>query len=491
MSATTILRPPVGAIEQLTDDLRRDIETGKYRPGVRIPRFRELALEHDVSIPSVQCAVRQLKAEGLLTAIPGSGTYVNRAQPRAGRARSTVRIIYNDLPAKRVVNNMFRMVLGRFHERHPEISIDFAPKPQELLSSREHLILPELFKRHSVSAMLMGSDFISDLAYHRQIAEVGGLADRWIRPADLVGAVRDTGVWAGGVYGIPFVLGLPVLLVYRPAFRRLLGGAALERAFASWEALRELRGSATGKKGGVGICCEGGDHIFYLWQHILAQRGTGPFGREPSVKPALIGSAGASALSFIRELLRTGTLSVEPGDPAEILARFVGGTHPAFFSASPGVLLSLLRARGIPDADVAVLPLPLVTGGKQIQFVTSHAWVFSPYLSKKGLESAVRLAVHLAGSETHSSYHQRLAGLFPDRRYWLPLGKDLVGWDGLTPGVQGHWKEYVKTWLPKAAAKPAAPFWTLAVFEDDLGKLAENPALDVNEMLPSTARKRH
>ncbi len=497
---------PIPKYYQIKKIIKSQIDGGALKPGDKLPSVYLLADQLHVTKVTADKAFAELEKDGLVKRAQGRGTFVAepapepaaghdsgddapgvRAPSRHREGQTVVNIVYKDLPSKRIGNNLFRMVLCDFQDRHPEVSLHLVPEPQDFLFKREDLILRDLFRKYAISSMFLSHDFVRDLAYHRQIADISRQAAPWDKAGAILDAAWDACRWDNGVYGIPFTTDLPFVVVYRPAFKKLLGSdAGIEKCFSSWEAVRDLRASAAGKKRGVNVFCNGAERLFCLWQHILVQRGTGPFERESPSSPPLIGPEGASALGLVQDLLRTGTLrSVEQVDTAELFSAFTGGIHPALFISSPGGLLALLQRNGVPESDVAILPLPAAKGGKQVQLLLGYAWSFSPYLSPEDLQAAVGLAEYISDPAIHDIYHKRLADVFPEteREYWRPLGKDLSGWDRLTPHVQGSWKEYIKTWLPKAVAKPTAPFWTLGVFEDDLRKLARSPELDVGNLL--------
>jgi DNA-binding GntR family transcriptional regulator len=54
--------------------------------GERLPSVRALQQRHGVSPLTVQAVVRELSAEGLVIARPGSGTFIARAAPAAALA---------------------------------------------------------------------------------------------------------------------------------------------------------------------------------------------------------------------------------------------------------------------------------------------------------------------------------------------------------------------------------------------------------------------
>ena len=63
-------------VEQLKDGLREAIVSGYYRPGDTLPSYRELAPLLDVSEIVTKAAIKQLAAEGLVSARPRIGTVV-------------------------------------------------------------------------------------------------------------------------------------------------------------------------------------------------------------------------------------------------------------------------------------------------------------------------------------------------------------------------------------------------------------------------------
>lgn len=76
---------PIG--DQLVEQLRFHLATGRYRPGERLPSTRELGRQLGISFHTVRKAYQELEQEGLVEARPGSGyAVVERAQvPAADR----------------------------------------------------------------------------------------------------------------------------------------------------------------------------------------------------------------------------------------------------------------------------------------------------------------------------------------------------------------------------------------------------------------------
>ena len=63
--------------QQIADQLRSDILAGKLKEGDYLPSIRGLAKDLKISVITTMKAYEQLEAEGLVTAAPGKGFYVN------------------------------------------------------------------------------------------------------------------------------------------------------------------------------------------------------------------------------------------------------------------------------------------------------------------------------------------------------------------------------------------------------------------------------
>jgi DNA-binding FadR family transcriptional regulator len=73
---------------EIADALRARVEGGELGPGQRLPRLRDLAAEHHVSVGTVVRALGMLKHDGTLVTGPGNGTYVRSRAVGTGRSSS-------------------------------------------------------------------------------------------------------------------------------------------------------------------------------------------------------------------------------------------------------------------------------------------------------------------------------------------------------------------------------------------------------------------
>lgn len=63
--------------QQIAEQLKTDILSGRLKEGEYLPSIRGLAKELKISVITTMKAYQQLEAEGLVTAVQGKGFYVN------------------------------------------------------------------------------------------------------------------------------------------------------------------------------------------------------------------------------------------------------------------------------------------------------------------------------------------------------------------------------------------------------------------------------
>lgn len=79
------LTPGAPIYEQIVDAVKRALATGRLKEGDRFPSVRAISAELRVNPNTVQKAVAELTAQGLLVVHPGQGCYI--AARSAGSAR--------------------------------------------------------------------------------------------------------------------------------------------------------------------------------------------------------------------------------------------------------------------------------------------------------------------------------------------------------------------------------------------------------------------
>lgn len=78
---------PTFAYVALRDHLESEIRKGVYRPGQQLPTEHELMTLTKLSRHTVRSALDELRLQGMITRVPGKGTFVSTASPSAPTAR--------------------------------------------------------------------------------------------------------------------------------------------------------------------------------------------------------------------------------------------------------------------------------------------------------------------------------------------------------------------------------------------------------------------
>lgn len=81
---TTSAAEKPNLVNEIADRLRRDIASGRYPVGARMPTELKLSDSFHVSRSVLREAIASLRAEGLLRSRRGSGIYVERSEARIG-----------------------------------------------------------------------------------------------------------------------------------------------------------------------------------------------------------------------------------------------------------------------------------------------------------------------------------------------------------------------------------------------------------------------
>ena len=69
---------------QILDDLRKEIQMGRHKPGDRLPSEADLGDKYDVSRLTIQRVLKELQIEELIERRAGSGTYVRKKVEQTG-----------------------------------------------------------------------------------------------------------------------------------------------------------------------------------------------------------------------------------------------------------------------------------------------------------------------------------------------------------------------------------------------------------------------
>ena len=147
--------------DRLAERLGHDIDTGRLRPGDRLPTEQRLADAHGVSRTVVREAVHQLKSRGLLRSRQGSGVYVTAAP--SGEAFTL------DLALIDSIDDVLRV-----REVRRALEAETAALAAERATRLQVATLRRALKAIDRSAAEGRDGVEEDLAFHRLLAQTAG-----------------------------------------------------------------------------------------------------------------------------------------------------------------------------------------------------------------------------------------------------------------------------------------------------------------------------
>jgi len=99
--------------EQIKEGLRREIDTGRYKPGDAIPDERVLAAQLGISRMTVRRAIVELSREGLLERVSGRGTFLRKSfTPQQKLEKGVVAILVDSDPLEPMGLVFYRLLQG-------------------------------------------------------------------------------------------------------------------------------------------------------------------------------------------------------------------------------------------------------------------------------------------------------------------------------------------------------------------------------------------
>lgn len=117
---------------KIADEIRRMIRTGEVEPGGRLPSGKALEERFDVAPMTVRHALDELKAEGLIYAVQGRGTFV-RSDVDPGAILTTSEDVTDLVAALGRIDANLRSVERRLaaleEDRRPLPAAEAAPPP--------------------------------------------------------------------------------------------------------------------------------------------------------------------------------------------------------------------------------------------------------------------------------------------------------------------------------------------------------------------------
>ncbi|MEW2083930.1 winged helix-turn-helix domain-containing protein [Streptomyces sp. NPDC005283] len=75
----------------VAEELRRQIRTGRIKPGERVPSSRDLEARYEIANMTARSALRVLRDEGLIYSMPGRGNFVADPLPSEADSKAGTR----------------------------------------------------------------------------------------------------------------------------------------------------------------------------------------------------------------------------------------------------------------------------------------------------------------------------------------------------------------------------------------------------------------
>lgn len=206
---------------RVKESLRNAVMSGAIKSGQRLPPMRSLARRFEVSLATVERAIRELSIEGILERQHGNGTYVSPKGPTA--AMRTLR-----MSPPQVLNAFEQERVSRqFHEVCPEAELIFTDDNPDIIESEAALQPQEVDRLEDID------DLVCEL-YGR---------------CGAAGTVFDPLRVNGRLHMLPVTLDHLVTLVNRNLFEKV--GVPLPSPYWSWEESLDLARALTNRAEGV------------------------------------------------------------------------------------------------------------------------------------------------------------------------------------------------------------------------------------------------
>ncbi|MGH2380561.1 MAG: GntR family transcriptional regulator [Candidatus Limnocylindria bacterium] len=119
------------------------IEQGRYAPGARLPAETDLAAEFEISRGTLRQALAVLRADGLIEAIPGRGSFVTHATPNRPETRRMVVGVVVPSVAQPYVPDLLSWIEDELHRHGYAMLVGSSGATREQQAGRVHRILDE------------------------------------------------------------------------------------------------------------------------------------------------------------------------------------------------------------------------------------------------------------------------------------------------------------------------------------------------------------
>jgi multiple sugar transport system substrate-binding protein len=192
---------PIPIYHQLKTLIQEQVESGKWRPGDRIPTEQELCQLYDISRSPVRQALQELTYDGLLTRRPGSGTFVSAQVMAAPLSDTPIRVLSSDSHWSKVLDRASQA----WNAEHPNQRIVFRV---DVVSHDQlyNLLRAAVGSGAAPDVAMVDSVWVAGLAQSGFIYALEGLDSPWQSTEfvqDLYPAFIEANSFNSQLYGLP------------------------------------------------------------------------------------------------------------------------------------------------------------------------------------------------------------------------------------------------------------------------------------------------
>lgn len=192
---------PIPIYHQLKTLIREQVETGKWRPGDRIPTEQELCQLYDISRSPVRQALKELAYDGLLTRRPGLGTFISDKVIVTPSPDTPIRVLSSDSYWSKVLDRTSQA----WNVEHPHQRIVFQV---DVVSHDQlyNLLRAAVGNGAAPDVAMVDSVWVAGLAQSGFIYALDDLGSSWKYTEfvqDLYPAFIEANSFNGRLYGLP------------------------------------------------------------------------------------------------------------------------------------------------------------------------------------------------------------------------------------------------------------------------------------------------
>jgi ABC-type glycerol-3-phosphate transport system substrate-binding protein len=187
---------PIPLYYQLRLLIKREIDTGRLKPGDQIPTEAELCRRYEISRTPVRQALLELTREGVLVRTVGRGTFV---APRETET-ITLRVVVPDERWQWPLNEAVRL----WNEAHPESRMALTFQTVPLNDLHDHLSLA-VAQGKAPDISVLDSVWVAEFAHRRYLCPLAEIDAGWVDSLrqDLFPALLQANSYEDQLFAVP------------------------------------------------------------------------------------------------------------------------------------------------------------------------------------------------------------------------------------------------------------------------------------------------